>query len=616
MFRTFITFISETTVVIAIFLCCQSAHAVDLIDQRIKVSGIWKDDSLIVYKLKYRDSRKDPASGRISGKISALDRSKKSFKLGPYVINWNQNTQFQQLTLSDLTMKKHVKVILQINSENQIQAIQIKPVANGEGSDTLQILGTISSIQKQNNGNILATLLGKTIVIPSQQISPAFVLTRKQDDRRPDDQLTTQIFGKQLTIGGEIGISPRFRHNFNLQDNNDRDRVRLDTEAQLELFYPWNTNLAFFVEGQVNYEQDLYRANKGTLKGEEEFKRGETWIFWGDILQSGFSLQTGRQNFRENREWWWDDDLDAIRLYYNQPFFHFELGLAEQAFSISTLDNGIPAEDQDVFRILSRISWTWASKQQLGLFFLQQYDHSTQQTIGQFVSDDSSDPVDGTYTWLGLRTQNKFSTADYGEFDFWTDLGWITGKEHEIKLNDSEIEDFLVVESHNKQNIEGWALDAGLTWEAPVSLNPTLTLGYAIGTSEYRQTGLQDNNDRFRAVSRFRYYGELLRPELSNLQIWTLGSTLPILENSSVSVLYHYYRQVDAQPFLRKGRINADPNGISPSIGHEWDLVIAVEEWKHWELEFITAVFKAGQAYGENSGNIAVNVEFKLNYNF
>jgi len=55
--------------------------------------------------------------------------------------------------------------------------------------------------------------------------------------------------------------------------------------------------------------------------------------------------------------------------------------------------------------------------------------------------------------------------------------------------NDSEIEDFLAVESHYKHNIEGWALDAGLTWEAPISLNPTLTLGYAIGTSIYRQTG-------------------------------------------------------------------------------------------------------------------------------
>ncbi len=67
---------------------------------------------------------------------------------------------------------------------------------------------------------------------------------------------------------------------------------------------------------------------------------------------------------------------------------------------------------------------------------------------------------------------------------------------------------------------------------------------------------------------------------------------------------------------MRDGRIGPDPEGINPSIGQEWDLVVALEEWEHWELEFVAGVFKAGSAYGENSGNIAANVEFKVNYNF
>ncbi len=91
---------------------------------------------------------------------------------------------------------------------------------------------------------------------------------------------------------------------------------------------------------------------------------------------------------------------------------------------------------------------------------------------------------------------------------------------------------------------------------------------------------------------------------------------MPFWKNSSVSALYQFYRQVDAQPFLRQGRINPDPNGISPDIGQEWDLVVALEEWNHWELEFVTAAFRAGPAYGEKSGNIAVNMVFKVNYNF
>ena len=609
-------FAITTILIIMVLLTIKPVHALSLIDQRIKVSGIWNNDKLFVYKLKYRDSHKDSLTGRINGTISSLDSSQNSFKLGPYLIIWNEETRFLHLNKTELTNGDIVKVTVQYDSVDQLKAVRIEAEIFDSNQDTLQVLGTVRTVQHRANGDVLANLLGKIIVIPSKQISPAFVLTRKQDDRRPDEQLNIPLFGKPLTIGGEIGITPRYRKNFNLDPDKNRDRIRLDNEAQLELFYSWNSNLAFFLEGQVNYQQDLYRGNNGTRKNEVDVKRGESWIFWGDILKSGLSLQTGRQNFRESREWWWDDDLDAVRIFYNRPFFHFEAGIAEQLFSLSTQDNGIPAEDEKVFRVLSRISWTWASKQMLGLFFLHQNDHSRQESIGKLIGDDDLDPVDGKVTWVGLRSLNKFSTSDHGKFDFWMDGAWVHGEEHNIEFDDSGTEGISVVKIIEDNDFEGWALDVGLTWESPLSWKPSFTLAYAIGSREFRQTGLQDNNDRFGAVSRFRYYGELLRPELSNLQIWTVGATLPFLQNSSVSALYHYYRQVDAQTFLRKGKIGPDPDGISPSIGHEWDLVVALEEWKHWELEFVTAVFKAGSAYGGKSGNIAVDMVFKVNYNF
>jgi hypothetical protein len=616
MYRLLKFLFTITTVLIAVLLTYQPAQALSMINQRIKVSGIWKDDKLVVYKLKYRDQHKDASSGRISGQISGLNRNQKNFKLGPYSIAWNENTKFQQLTPNDLLDGYNAKVIGRNNNSGEFVATRIEPGSSDSDSDSLQVLGSVSAAKSQPNGDVVVTVLGQSIVIPSRQISPAIVLTRKQDDRRPDDQLTVQLFGKPLTIGGEIGVTPRYRKNLNLDPERNRDRVRLDSEVQLELFYPWSANLAFFVEGQVNYEQDLYRGNNGTTRGDAEFKRGESWIFWGDILQTGFSLQAGRQNFREPREWWWDDDLDAVRLFYNRPFWHFEVGVAEQLFATSTLDDGIEAEEKDVLRILSHLSWTWASKQQLGVFFLHQHDHSSQEPIGSLVQDEFSDPIDGNATWVGLRTLNRISFDNVGDFHFWADGAWMKGEERIFDFDDSEVEGVSIVEDIENQDFEGWALDIGLTWELPLSWEPSLTVGYAIGTKEFRQTGLHDNNDRFRAVSRFRYYGELLRPELSNLQIWTAAATVPFLHNSSVSVLYHYYRQVDAQPFLRDGRIGPDPEGINPSIGQEWDLVVALEEWEHWELEFVAGVFKAGSAYGENSGNIAANVEFKVNYNF
>ncbi len=596
-------------------ILCHPVQALSIKDQRIKAYGIWKDNKLIVYKLKFRD-RRVTSLGIISGRMSDFNRKEKKFRLGPYLITWNEKTKFKRLNPETLTNGYSVKINGKESKDGQFIATRIQPGSSDMAADTVKVLGLVSDIHNKKDGFILATLLGATVYIPVEQVSSAYLLTKKQDDRRPEDQLKLEIFGRPLTIGGEIGVTPRYRNNFNLDPENNRDRIRLDTEAQLELFYSWSPNLAFFVEGQLDYQQDLYRGNDGTTRGDVEFKRGETWVFWGEILNSDFSLQLGRQNFRETREWWWDDDLDAARLYFRSPFFHFELGIAEQLFPVSTADNGIDPEEKDVFRILSHASWEWSNKQRLGLFFLYQQDHSSTENIGKQIHEEFEDENDGDFTWLGLRTQNRFSIDDVGNFSFWADGAWMKGDERNIEFDESEIEGISVVESIEKQRLEGWALDVGLTWELPLLWSPSFTLGYAIASSDFRQTGLQDNNDRFRAVSRFRYYGELLRPELSNLQIWTAAATIPFLQNSSVTFLYHNYRQVIPRDSLRKGRIRPDPNGISRSIGQEWDVVIALEEWKHWEMEFVAGVFRAGSAYGEQSGEVAVTGIFKVNYNF
>jgi len=602
---------------VAMCLISETADAITLLDRRIKATGILKNDQVVAFKFKYRKPSRDARYGRVDGQIKHLDIDKKSLFIGPLGVDWNNKTRFDQLKESELKDGTALKVIGTVTPAGRIHATRFEPGSAAIiDATTVQVLGTISNVQANPDGSLLVRVMGMPILISAQQISPAIVLTRQQDDRRPGQQLKVELFGRPLTIGGEVGVTPRYRNNFNLNPSRNRDRVRLDTEAQLELFYPWNANLAFFLEGQASYEQNLYRGSSSRLGSEIQLRRGQSWVFWGDIAESGINFQVGRQNIRETREWWWDDDLDAVRVSFDRPFIHFEAAVAEQLVPVSTSDNGIDAEKNDVLRILSRFNWQWDARHALDLFMLYQNDHSKRDSIGDRFPDESTDPVDGNLSWLGLRTMNKFSSSDFGEFDLWIDSAWIDGDERMADFDDTDIDGISVVDSLSSKSISGWALDFGLTWELPIAWRPALTFGYAVGTRDFRQTGLQDNNNRFRSVNRFRYYGELLRPELANLHIWTVAATLPILENSSITALYHYYRQVDARPLLRNARLNTDPNGVNTSIGHEWDLIIGLEEWQNLELEFVAALFKAGAAYGPFTGNIAFNAVFKVNYNF
>ena len=54
------------------------------------------------------------------------------------------------------------------------------------------------------------------------------------------------------------------------------------------------------------------------------------------------------------REWWWDEDLDAFRVYYDRPQMHGELGVAQELAPESTLNRFITPDQEDVFRFLGK----------------------------------------------------------------------------------------------------------------------------------------------------------------------------------------------------------------------------------------------------------------------
>jgi hypothetical protein len=117
-------------------------------------------------------------------------------------------------------------------------------------------------------------------------------------------------------------------------------------------------------------------------------------------------------------------------------------------------------------------------------------------------------------------------------------------------------------------------------------------------------------------VNRFHAYGELLDPELSNLHLGTVAVGFRFWRSSSVKFLYHLYHQFSPASSLRDARINAEPLGKRRPIGQERDVVIELEEWEHFQIEFFGALFRAGSAYGSLSGETAYSALLKVKYNF
>jgi hypothetical protein len=418
-------------------------------------------------------------------------------------------------------------------------------------------------------------------------------------------------------IEAEYEIKLDFRKNFALDRPNRDDLLRFDQEFQLRSLYRFNDWISALLEGKVIGEHQLYTGGRGR-RSEVEPERGETWVRFENLFRRDLSLKVGRQNFEEPRRWWWDDDLDALTIRYRGDPWQFEFGVGEEAPRKSLLEDYEP-ENKGVLRVLARTNWSYFKEHAIDLFFLHQHDHSPTQRVGTLVNTDREDPSDARLWWGGLRASGREPLPQDNELSYWADLALVYGQEKLLDFEDVGGNKSTVV-AGQKQRVRGWAIDVGARWDTQLPGRPLFTLGYAIGSGDrapntgtdrsFRQTGLQSNDEEFRT------YGELLRPELSNLSIPLLAVQFPILFRSHVEFAYRHFRQVHAAPFLRDARIEADPNGNNKNIGHEWMLYALIKRWKNLEIELAGAAFKAGNAYGALSGKLAYSFFTKVTYGF
>ena len=612
-------------------------HADDLVGKRLKLTGKWTGESLEVSEVQKRDSKKNSETGQVQGPLESVDLDNRSFYIGLLPIKWNDDTEFLETSRDSLKNDKILKIKGRLNKAGVLVANRIEPVSSE--LDEFKVIGEVTKSKIRNNGLVQLVVFGIPANVSENLLPGSALLTKRLDDKRPDEQLTLPLFGKPLTIGGELELEAKIEIDFEFDkkdpdkddsdkdDSDEDDLLRFEPGVELEFLYRPTENIAIFVEGEATAKEDVM-PDVADKTSESEIKRGESWVYIRNILETGFSLRMGRQSFEEERTWWWDSDLDSIRVYYHHSFLSLELGVAQELARETSEEDHIDPEQEDVFRILCRAELNWGKNQSIETFFLYQNDHSKTEKEKANINRDKRDESDADIWWVGMRSLGTVKVDTIGKFYYWLDGAYMMGKEDLIDF-DNKKNDRSIVEDVVNHDIKGWGADAGITWKTKLPFKPTFTLGYAIGSGDkdsekgstdnaFRQTGLHGNNGKFRGVDRFRYYGELFRPELSNLQIWTVSLGFPLMKDSSIEFVYHHYQQVEGAEDLRDVGIDADlqKDNRDRNIGDELDIVIGIEEWEHWEIEIVGAIFWAGDAYGFNTDEIAQNLIFKINYNF
>lgn len=401
----------------------------------------------------------------------------------------------------------------------------------------------------------------------------------------PDDPPETTIrLAPFLTFGAEVELEYVLVRNLDLDGSQTEYNSALETGLILAFsFDPSKHFQAFFaakLAGVFLFEDRDKIDDDITLEIEQAY------LFFKELLNERFSFQIGRQRFEDERQWLYDEELDAGRLFYEISDFSIE-------FSLSRLN----VVDRDLFN--------FDEEERINNYVLYgKYEHEEdeKETIAGVYAifrDDRSQEEDDP-VFLGIHADGDLTES----VGYWLELAFVLGEEGSNK-------------------IRGFGFDLGSTYEFDLPLEPSITLGYAFGTGDsnpdndednsFRQTGLQNNESSFNGVYDFKYYGELFDPELSNMSIFTVATGINLTEESSIDLVYHYYLQQKTSDSLRDVGIEAEPDGESKSLGSEIDLILGYEG--SFELALKLGYFIPGNAFSSESENSFLT-KLEMTYQF
>ncbi len=445
----------------------------------------------------------------------------------------------------------------------------------------------------------------------------------RPDERRANNPVTVQFLGRPVELGVSYETSLEQRRDFDLDATRQRDRDVLDHELKLDARMRVNDSLMLFA--QVVGLADRRKSRRdGSAQTTRAVERGQFWLLAERLGGHPLAVQAGRLPLIERRSWWWDDDLDAVRLLYTPGPWRVETGLARELAGVSSATRGVDPERKGVTRWFGQSTLRWAPRHALEAFWLMANDASGAPAPGTLFVDGREDANDARLRWIGARASGEVRWASNHRWTYRADAALLRGREARTAF-DTTPDDLLSAGNTSTRRVRGHAWDVGTQWVLPGDLRPTFSLGVAQGSGgersatqdhNFRQTGLQENKGRVAGVKRVRYYGALLDPELSNLRIVSAGAGVRLLQNSSIELLAHQYRQRQASTRLAGSRLSEDPLGVNPKIGHEVDLYVAVREWRNVELTLSLSSFRPGAAFATNRRQAAHAVELGVALNF
>lgn len=391
----------------------------------------------------------------------------------------------------------------------------------------------------------------------------------------PNEPPETRIrIAPYLTFGAQLELEYKLERNLDLDSARDEDLSLLEPAINVAFSFDPGRHFQAFINMKLGGE--FIFEDGSTQRDRAVFEIEQAYLFLKDLLEDRFSFQLGRQQFDDERQWLYDAELDGARAFIAHEGFIAQLSVSRGGLVNRDLINKDAGARTNNY-----------------IAYLTYHFNEDTNVAGYFVMRDDTTEENNSPIFLGIHSDGEVTDT----WDYWLELAYVTGEE-------------------GRDNISGFGFDVGSVYAFDLAPEPSFTLGYAFGSEEFRQTGLQGNEGDFNGVFDFLYYGELLDPELSNLSIITGDIGINPTEVTSIDLVYHYYFQTKASDEIRDAAIEAEPDGRNKSLGSEIDLILGYEQLEEKIAVGISfSYFIPGSAFPSDAVN-SFSTKLVLAYSF
>ncbi len=411
---------------------------------------------------------------------------------------------------------------------------------------------------------------------------------------------SVQLYADVRTIYGK-GVESSA--NGSLKDSNE--------QLKLGVRYKHFFNHEFFLKADIRGVY-LHRKEKNNNSSEKisdaRLEVRELFLEKKNIFnEMPITLLIGRKQFRDGRAWWYSNQLDVVQAKYSTTLLKADISYGGRLVDerVITESENIGFEDSEF--LIAHFDYHYYYQHHFQGFMVYQNDDFSNNQIGSVLNVNSTLKPELDLLWLGFRFNGLFSLTDKSKLSYWFDVSAVNGSEREFVTSSISSAQDEIASIRDIDVSAGYALDFGGVWKTADD-NWGFAANYAFGSgdssadnrqSSYRQPSVAINKGSLFGDQRYRIYGELLRPELSNLQLLSFSMGRKINPSFWLHITYFNYRQVQADKELRASNLVISPNGENKNIGDEVDVVFAGSWSRNIDTQFILSGFRSGSAFND-----------------